>query len=173
MISSQHTFAGIFEAFVDFFDGVGRVFRVGGVQIHQHILGVAYRAGAQPRTHAHQPERGQIFVVDGEEHILGQHERHAHVARSGFFVEQEIRADMNVAVFTFEVAGGGFQVPQLLQLGQDHAIGFLDPRQLFVVWVDHVDPDRLVLQQFTAFFNLFLRETTFLHDEQIDHGVFP
>ena len=49
------------------------------------------------------------------------------------------------------------------------AVGFLDPVQLFVVRVDDVDPDRLVLQQLIALVDLLLGKPAFLQDEQVDH----
>ncbi|SOZ06494.1 hypothetical protein CBM2595_A81179 [Cupriavidus taiwanensis] len=168
-VLGQHAAAGFFQAFVDFLDRIGGVFGVGRVQVHQHVLGVAHRAGAHARAQPHQAEHRQVFVVDGEQDVLGQHEGHAHVARHLFLIEQEVGADMDVLVLALEIAGGRFQVAQVFQFRKGDAIGFLDPVQFLVVGIDDIDPDRLVLQQLIALVDLLLGKPAFLQDEQVDH----
>ena len=106
--------------------------------------------------------------MDGEEDVARQHEGHAHVVRGIFLVEQEVGTDMQVAVLAFEVACRG-RVAEILEFGQGHAVGFLDPGEFLVVRIDDIDPDGLVLQQFVAVVDLLLCEPAFLQDEQIDH----
>ncbi|SOY50630.1 hypothetical protein CBM2589_B230029 [Cupriavidus taiwanensis] len=168
-VLGQHAAAGFFQAFVDFLDRVGRVFGVGRVQVHQHVLGVAHRARAHARAQPHQAEHRQVFVVDGEQHVLGQHEGDAHVARHLFLVEQEVGADMDILVLALEITRGRFQVAQVFQFRKGDAIGFLDPVQFLVVGIDDIDPDRLVLQQLIALVDLLLGKPAFLQDEQVDH----
>ena len=94
----QHPFADLFELVVNAFENVGRIFCVGVIELEQHILGVFDHGRNAPGAQAQQPEYRQILVVDREQHIVQQDEGNAHIARRFVIVDQEVRADMQLAV---------------------------------------------------------------------------
>src|SRR5690606_28019060 len=114
----EHAVADFLQVVVDALKRVGRVLGIGVIELEQHILGVVDQGRDAPGAHAQQTKHGQVFTVDGKQHVLVQDEGHSDVARRFVVVDQEIGADVNSAIFFIE-AGRFFNVVVDDVLGQD------------------------------------------------------
>ena len=108
-IAGEHLGADFFQVNVNVFERIGRVLGVGVKQLEQHFLSVFDQAKSPARTHAQQPEHRHIFVVNRKQHALAfevavdqvQDKGHTHRAGLVHVGDQEIRADMQLAVVFF------------------------------------------------------------------------
>jgi hypothetical protein len=89
--------------------------------------------------------------MHGEQHFPGQDEGHRDHARWAVVLfQQEVGAQVQVAVFRFVVAGGSLNILDFVFARQDHAIDRLDPGAFVFSRVGQVNPHRLDLFQVFA-----------------------
>ncbi len=180
-VARQHLGAHFLELVVDALERVGGVFRVQVEQLEQHLLGILDQARRPARAHAQQPEDGQVLVVDGEQYALAlervvdqvEDEGHAHRTGVVLVVDQEIAADMQLAVVFLVEAGGFLDVLVHRVRGDLQAVVLLDPALFLERGRFQVHPDRLEACEFFQGFDLFLDEAAVGEREDVEHGLVP
>ena len=108
-----------------------RVLGVGVVQLEQHVLGVLDQRRDAPRAQAQQAEHRQVLGMHREQHVAPQDEGHAHVARRDVVVDQEVGADVQLAVVFFVEARRFLEVVVDDVVGDGQAELARDPGLLF------------------------------------------
>jgi hypothetical protein len=180
-VAFEHFLARDFEFVVDVLECVGRVFGVGIEQLEQHFLRVFDESGRAARAHAQQAEHGHVFVVDRKQHaaaakfgvVLVQDERNAHRARVFVVVDQEVGADVQLAVVFFIEAGRLLDVLVHRVFWNREAVVLLDPALFLERGRFEVDPDRLELGKLLQGLDLFLDEAAVGERKDIEHGSLP
>ena len=91
--------------------------------------------------------------------------------RAIILFQQEIGAQMEVAVFRFVITCGCFDVLDFIFVRQSDAIDALDPRALIVIRIGQVDPDRRRVFKVGPAFDIDLVQAPVLQNEYIDHAA--
>jgi len=180
-VAREHLAADLVELVVDLLDRVGAVLGVGVVQAQQHVLGVRDQARHAARAQPQQAEHRHVLVVDREQHavaveagvLLVQDEGHPHRARRVLVVDQEVGADMQLAVVLLEEARRFLDVLVHRVLGDREAEMLAHPAPLLGRGRLEVDPDRLEAGQFLEGFDLFLEQAAIGQGEDVEHGRAP
>ncbi|MNT07127.1 hypothetical protein D3C72_1418190 [compost metagenome] len=159
----QHARTDFFQVLVDAFEHVGRVFGIGGVQVEQHVHVVGNRAWPRTGAHAHQAEHGQVVRMHGKQNLAGKDESHGDDARRAVVLfAQEIRAQVQVAVFRFVIAGRRFNILDFVFARQGDVIDGLDPGPFIIGRVGQVDPHRFGIFEVCAAVDRHLVEPAIL-----------
>jgi hypothetical protein len=166
----EHPCADCLQAVVDALERIGRVLGIGVVELEQHVLRVFDQRRDAPRAQAQQAEHRQILAVQREQHAVEQDEGHPHIARRAVVVDQEVRADVQLAVRLFVKARRLFQVVVDRIVGNSHAEVLCDPALFFRRRRVEVDPDRLHMGERVGAFDLFLEQPAVGQREDIQHG---
>ncbi|MCY1539614.1 hypothetical protein D9M68_752090 [compost metagenome] len=180
-VARQHLLARHLELVVDVLQRVGRVFGVGVEELEHHFLRVFDQPRRAACAHAQQAEHGHVFVVDREQHaaaaqvgvVLVEDEGDAHRARVFVVVDQEVGADVQLAVVFLVEAGRFLDVLVHRVFGNREAVVLLDPALFLERGRLEVDPDRLELGELFERLDLFLDEAAVGERKDVEHGLTP
>jgi hypothetical protein len=124
------------------FERVGRVLGVGVVELEEHVLGVADQRRNAARAQAQQAKHRQVLGMDREQDVAMEDEGDADVARRLAVVDQEVGADVQLAV-VFLVEAGRFLEVVVDGVARDRQAEVLGDPALFLVGRRvEVDPHR-------------------------------
>ena len=151
------------------FERVGRVLGVGVVELQEHVLGVADQRRDAARAQAQQAKHRQVLGMDREQDVAMEDEGDADVARRLAVVDQEVGADVQLAV-VFLVEAGRLLEVVVDGVARDRQAEVLGDPALFLVGRRvEVDPHRLDVGQRLVAFDLFLEEPAVGQREDVQH----
>ena len=180
-VAGQHLGADFFQIVVNALQRVGGVFGVGVKQLEQHLARIFDQARRPACAQPQQAKHRNVLVVDGEQNALAaqarvdevEDEGHPHRARVVVVVNQEVAADVQLAVVFFVKAGRFFDVLVHRIFGDGQAVVLRDP----ALFVDggrfQIDPDGLEFGQLFQRLDFFLNESSMGKREDVEHGSLP
>ena len=142
---------------------------VGVVELEQHLLGVFDERRDAPSTQAQQAKHRQVFGVHREQHVAVQDEGDADVARVFAVVDQEVGADVQLAVVFLVEARRLFQVVVDGIARDGQAESARDPALFFLGGRIEIDPHRLQVRELLLAFDFFLYEPAVGQGEHVQH----
>jgi len=180
-VAREHLLAHLLQFVVNAFQGVGGVFGVGVEELEQHVARVRDQARRAACTQAQQAEHGHVLVVDGEQHALAaqlvvdqvEDEGHARRARLATVVDQEVAADVQLAIVFLVKPGRLLDVLVHRVLGDGQAEILCHPALFIGGGRFEVDPDGLEPGELLQRFDFFLDKAPIGEREDVEHAMAP